>query len=251
VDFVPSLAQINRYDGQRINTVQGFLEAGALPATVLGKFNQHIEEIGFELPQGYRLSYGGEADAQGSAVSNLLGTVGVLFVIMAATLILSFNSFGLAALIGTVAIMTIGLAALALLIFNSLFGFTAILGSLGLMGLAINDSIVVLAALREDPDAKFGNPRATAKVVLQATRHVLATTFTTIIGFTPLMLDPTGFWPPLAIALAGGLGGATLLALYYIPAANIVLMRSKSSKPNSPKSPAVKGEMPIEYAVTE
>ena len=225
VNFVPSLAQINRYDGERINTVLGYLEAGALPSTVLGKFNQHLEEIKFELPQGYRLAYGGEADAQGSAVSGLLGTVGVLFVMMAATLILSFNSFCFAALIGTVAIFTIGLAVLALFIFNSLFGFTAILGSLGLMGLAINDSIVVLAALREDPEAKLGNYRATAKVVLEATRHVLATTFTTIIGFTPLVLDPTGFWPPLAIALAGGLGGATLLALYYIPAAHILILR--------------------------
>ncbi|MGB2924244.1 MAG: hypothetical protein WBB82_03000 [Limnothrix sp.] len=54
-----------------------------------------------------------------------------------------------------------------------------------------------------------------------------------------------------AIALAGGLGGATLLALYYIPAANIVLMRRKSSKPNSPKTSAVKAEMPTEYAVIE
>ncbi|AFY40353.1 acriflavin resistance protein [[Leptolyngbya] sp. PCC 7376] len=235
VDFVPSLAQINRYDGERVNTVLGYLEAGALPATVLGKFNQHLEDISFELPQGYRLAYGGEADAQGSAVSGLLGTVGVLFVMMAATLILSFNSFGFAALIGTVAICTIGLGALALLMFNSLFGFTAILGSLGLMGLAINDSIVVLAALREDPEAKQGNYRATAKVVLQATRHVLATTFTTIVGFTPLVLDPTGFWPPLAIALAGGLGGATLLALYYIPAAHILILRRKSSKNNRPQ----------------
>jgi multidrug efflux pump subunit AcrB len=40
----------------------------------------------------------------------------------------------------------VGLAALALKLFGSLFGFTAILGTLGLIGLAINDSIVVLAA---------------------------------------------------------------------------------------------------------
>jgi multidrug efflux pump subunit AcrB len=37
------------------------------------------------------------------------------------------------------------------------------------------------------------------------------------------MLDKTGFWPPLAIAIAGGLGGATLLALYYIPSVYLLL----------------------------
>jgi hypothetical protein len=68
-------------------------------------------------------------------------------------------------------------------------GFTAILGTLGLVGLAINDSIVVLAALRENPQARQGDVRVTAAVVMHATRHVLATTCTTIIGFIPLILD--------------------------------------------------------------
>ncbi|MBE9242813.1 efflux RND transporter permease subunit [Synechocystis salina] len=224
--LVPGVAQINRYNGKRINTVQGFLTAGALPSNTLAQLQEQLQAQNFLLPPGYDLAYGGEADAQGTAVANLLGLVGILVVTMAATLILSFNSFRLAALIGSVALWSVGLAALALWLFQALFGFTAILGTLGLIGLAINDSIVVLAALQENPLARVGHAQATSTVVLKATRHVLATTFTTIIGFTPLLLDETGFWPPLAIALAGGLGGATLLALYYVPAAHLLLMRS-------------------------
>ncbi|MEO0491650.1 MAG: efflux RND transporter permease subunit, partial [Cyanobacteria bacterium J06659_2] len=212
LSLIPDLAQITRKDGQRINTVQGFITAGALPDNVLTRFKQRLEDTNFALPPGYRLEYGGEADARGDAVGNLLSTVGVLVILMTATLVLSFNSFGLAALIASVAVFAVGLAALALWLFNSLFGFTAILGTLGLIGLAINDSIVVLAALREDPLASQGDRRATQAVVLKATRHVAATTLTTITGFIPLLMDSTGFWPPLAIAIAGGLGGATLLA---------------------------------------
>ena len=48
-------------------------------------------------------------------------------------------------------------------------------------------------------------------------RNVLATSLTTIAGFTPLVLAGGGFWPPLAIAIAGGVGGATLLALTFVP----------------------------------
>lgn len=92
---------------------------------------------------------------------------------------------------------------------------------------------MVLAALREDPTARQGDPQATERVVMQATRHVLATTLTTIIGFVPLMLDPTGFWPPLAVAIAGGLSGATLLALYYIPAAHLLMSRRRGISPRS------------------
>ncbi|MEM9771178.1 MAG: efflux RND transporter permease subunit, partial [Cyanobacteria bacterium P01_D01_bin.73] len=228
--LVPDFTTISRKDGERFNNIQGFLEAGALPDTALTAFKQHLEDINFELPPGYRMGYGGEADARGTAVTNLLSIVGVLLILMVAILVLSFNSFTLAALIGVVAICGIGLAALALWVFNSLFGFTAILGTLGLVGLAINDSIVVLAALRESPDARNGDWRATREVVVHSTRHVLATTFTTIAGFVPLLLDDTGFWPPLAIAIAGGLGGATILALYFIPSAHLIWTRHQSRK---------------------
>ena len=227
VSLEPDIATISRRNGQRINTVQGFLEAGALPATALAELEQRLQDQNFELPPGFRLEYGGEADARGSAIGNLLSTVGILTVLMVATLVLSFNSFGLAALIGGVAILAVGLAALALKVFGSLFGFTAILGTLGLIGLAINDSIVVLAALRDDPAAREGNPKATERVVMKATRHVVATTVTTITGFIPLLLDQTGFWPPLAIAIAGGLGGATVLALYFVPSAHILMFGRK------------------------
>ncbi|MEO0986721.1 MAG: efflux RND transporter permease subunit [Cyanobacteria bacterium J06639_14] len=230
VTLEPDLATISRRNGQRINTVMGFLTAGSLPDTVLQAFEQQLAAKHWQLPPGYRLEYGGEADARGDAVGNLLSTVGVLAILMTATLVLSFNSFGLATLIGSVALLAVGLSALALKVFGSLFGFTAILGTLGLIGLAINDSTVVLAALRENPDARQGDPHATEQVVMQATRHVIATTLTTITGFIPLMLDRTGFWPPLAIAIAGGLGGATILALYYIPAAHILIFRGRKTR---------------------
>lgn len=235
VTLEPDLATISRRDGQRINTVLAFLTAGSLADTALTEFQQRLTDRDWQLPPGYRLAYGGEADARGDAVANLLATVGILTILMTATLVLSFNSFGLAALLGSVALLAVGLAALALKVFGALFGFTAILGTLGLIGLAINDSIVVLAAIREHPHARQGDPHATEQVVMHATRHVVATTLTTITGFVPLMLDQTGFWPPLAIAIGGGLGGATLLALYYIPAAHILISRRGDKR--SPHQP--------------
>ncbi|MEO0540485.1 MAG: efflux RND transporter permease subunit [Cyanobacteria bacterium P01_A01_bin.105] len=241
--LTPETSRIARQNGQRINTVQGFLTAGSLPSTVLAQFQQQLAESDFTLPAGYRLTYGGEADARGTAVASLLSTVGVLVILMTATLVLSFNSFALAGLLAAVAVAAVGLAAMALWLFNSIFGFTAILGTLGLIGLAINDSIVVLAALRDDPLAKQGDRQATQQVVAKATRHVVATTLTTIVGFVPLMLDSTGFWPPLAISIAGGLGGATLLALYFIPAAHL-LIYGRQATPTRSLSPTVTVEQP-------
>ncbi|MEM8604507.1 MAG: efflux RND transporter permease subunit, partial [Cyanobacteria bacterium P01_H01_bin.121] len=224
VTLNPDIAVIARRDSQRINTIQAFITAGTLPSAVLGEFRQALEAQDFQLPPGYRYEFGGEAEAQGDAVGNLFSTVGVLMIIMVATLVLSLGSFWYAGLIGVIAVSALGLALLALKIFGFPFGFMAILGALGLMGLAINDSIVVLTALKNDPLAQTGRVTAIAEVVIHSTRHVVTTTLTTIAGFVPLLLDPSGFWPPLAIAIAGGLGGATLLALFLIPAAYRLLL---------------------------
>jgi multidrug efflux pump subunit AcrB len=112
------------------------------------------------------------------------------------------------------------------------FGFTAILGTIGLIGIGVNEATVVVSALQTDPDASRGDRKAVQDVVVHATRHMVATTITDIAGFTPLLFDPTGFWNPLAIVIAGGLGGVTLLSLYFVPAVFLLLMRRKSLNPN-------------------
>ncbi len=113
--------------------------------------------------------------------------------------------------------LSIGLGPLGLALFGFPFGFMAIVGTMGLVGVAINDSIVVLAAIRENPAATSGDVQELTNVVLGCTRHIIATTLTTIVGFLPLILGGGSFWPPLAVTIAGGVGGATFLALYLVP----------------------------------
>jgi len=228
--LTPQIAKIIHYNGQRVNTVQGFVRAGVLPATVLSQFQQQIKENDSTLPLGYTLAFGGEAEERAEAIGNLVAMIGVLVVLTVATLVLSLGSFKLAGLIGVVAVASFGLGLLAVGVFGYPFGFNPIIGTVGLIGVAINDSIVVLAALDEHPQAKFGDPKAIQTVVGQSTRHVLATTLTTMIGFVPLLLDGGEFWPPLAVVIAGGVGGATFLALFFIPAA-FYLFRRQSLKP--------------------
>ena len=84
--------------------------------------------------------------------------------------------------------------------------------------MALNDGIVVLAALRADPGGRAGDPSAVARVVAGATRHVPAATLTTVGGFLPLILSGGDFRPPPAVVIAGGVAGATLLALAFVPA---------------------------------
>ncbi len=232
VTLLPEINQITRRNGKRVNTVQGFVETGVLPSQVLSEFQKRLEKSNFTLPSGYTLEIGGEAAERNNAVGGLLSLVGGLIIIMVATLVLSLGSFRLAGIIGVVGIFSIGLGLFALWLFGYPFGFMAIIGSIGLVGVAINDSIVVLTAIKEDPAAKLGDRRAIRDVVLHSTRHVLTTTLTTMIGFVPLLLGGGGFWPPLAVAIAGGIFGATLLALYFVPCSYLLLKKQSKSSLN-------------------
>lgn len=220
----PEVSVIPHFNTQRMNEVQAYITAGVLPAQVLDDFQAKLAESGFQLPPGYRYEIGGEASKRDDAIGNLMSSVGVLAVMMVATLVLSFSSFRMAAIVGSVGMLSVGLSLGALATFGYPFGFMAIVGTMGLIGVAINDTIVVLAAIREDERAREGDPAAVRDVVVRSTRHVLSTTMTTIAGFLPLILAGGGFWPPLATAIAGGVSGATILALYFAPSSYVLVM---------------------------
>lgn len=220
----PESSSITRINGRRVNEIQAFITAGVLPAVVQADFQSRLDASGFELPLGYDMRYGGETSERNESVGNLMASVGVLMVLMVATLVISFHSFRVAGIVGVVALLAAGLALGSLWLFGFPFGFTAIIGTMGLIGVAINDTIVVLAAIRDQPRAKLGDPTAIVPVVMRATRHVVATTLTTIAGFLPLLMSGEGMWPPLATTIAGGVSGATLLALYFAPSVYILLM---------------------------
>lgn len=215
-------------DGQRANEVKAYIQAGVLPSTVTSKFRKRLADSDFGLPDGYSLQFGGETEQRTQAVEKLIANGVILFALMLLTLVASFQSFRCALIVSSVGGLSIGLGPLALSLFGFPFGFMAIVGTMGLVGVAINDSIVVLAAIRADAVAATGDHNQTVHVVMGCSRHIIATTLTTIVGFLPLLVNGGGFWPPLAITIAGGVGGATLLALYFVPACYLLVFRQQT-----------------------
>lgn len=231
IELVSEPAIISRRNGRRVNTIQGFIRAGVIPATVLEQLQQRLEKNDFQLPPGYTFDFGGEAAERDSAVGNLTSTVSLLLMLMFAILVLSFGSFRSAGIIVLVAIGSVGLGLASLWWFDYPLGFMSILGIIGLIGVAINDSIVVLAALRSDSLARQGDLKAMREVIVSSTRHILTTTITTVVGFIPLLIAGGGFWSPLAVCMVGGVSGATFLALYFVPCAYLLLTKKRDQDP--------------------
>jgi len=234
----PAWSGIERRDGGRLQIVRGYLEAAALPSAALARIEAALAETGFALPPGYRLEIGGEAEQRGEAVGKLLASVAMLVVLMVTTVALTFNSFRRTAIVFLAGLQALGLGLLALKLTGFPFGFVIIVGVMGLVGVAINASIIIVSALDADPAARRGEPAAIAAVVGgPVARHVWSTTITTVGGFVPLMLAPGAFWPPFAQTVAGGLALATVIAFLFTPAAYRLLALS-NRRPGRAAAPA-------------
>ncbi|MEM9789479.1 MAG: efflux RND transporter permease subunit [Planctomycetota bacterium] len=219
----PELEAVTRFNRERTNTIKAYVRDGALPIDIGRAVLADLDAAGVTPPPGYTLSLGGAEEQDAEANANLATYVPVLAVLMVATLILVFRSVRYALVLGGVAIASVGLGLLSTWTLDYPISFNTILGVLGLIGVALNDSIVVIAAIRADPRAAAGDLRAVVDSIVGSTRHIVATTLTTAGGFLPLLLFVGGdFWPSLAIVFVGGILGATLVALLYVPAMHLM-----------------------------
>ncbi len=218
LELIPESGSITRRDGIRSNDVLGYIHRDALAIDVTNAVLARADAEGFSVPPGYTFAVAGDSAEQSEALGDLMTYLPILLMLMIATIVLSFRSTRLALLIGVVAVLSVGLGLLSLWAGGYARGFNAIIGSVGLVGVAINGTIVVLAAIRANPDARRGDRTAIVDETMGATRHIVSTTLTTVGGFVPLLLFTGGdFWPPLAIVIAGGVALSISLSLVFTP----------------------------------
>lgn len=244
IELRPETGAITRYNGERSNTVEGYVQSGALPIDVTRQVMAELEASPeFVLPAGYRIALGGAIEQDERAQGNLALYVPILLAAATATLILAFRSVRIALMLGAIAGMSVGLGLLSTWTVQFPVGFNTILGTLGLIGVALNDSIVVLAAIRARPEARAGDLDAIVEEIMGCSRHVISTTLTTVGGFLPLLLFSEGtFWPSLAIVLVGGIVGAMILALLFIPAVYVLVFgRRRAREDANEPMPALGG----------
>ncbi|WOJ95708.1 efflux RND transporter permease subunit [Congregibacter brevis] len=235
----PANSPITRRDGERINTVQGFVTRGVLAEGALKDLQTILEEDPVVLPFGYRYQFGGNSDARASVVQNIIAPMGLIVAALLATIVLTFNSWRLSAVAFSVFVLSMGLSLLSLAIFRYPFGVQALIGVIGSIGVSINAAIIILTALQLDTRAARGEPDAVRAVVMDSSRHIVSTTITTFGGFLPLILEGSQFWPPFAMAIAGGVLLSTVVSFFYIPPMFILCYRRKHRRLQAEQHPTL------------
>ncbi len=227
VSYTPEWRGITRRKGRQVNYVYGYLKAGSLAETALEKYKDIIAKDPISLPPGYAIEIGGEREQFNESIVNLLKTLPLVLVLLFTVLFLSFKKSRIIFILVLMIILSISMGAFSLWLSGFPFGFQVIIALIGLVGLALDSSIIIINEFENDEQAKKGDIKALINSVLLTLRHISSTTVTTIAGFVPFILSGGEFWPPFAYVLAGGNLLTTLLVIFWVPPLYKVLLTNK------------------------
>tara|TARA_A100001015_G_C15035416_1_gene735926 strand:+ start:814 stop:3927 length:3114 start_codon:yes stop_codon:yes gene_type:complete len=235
------------YNNQRTVTLEGDLNDDIITSLKLTELVQSNFDLDRDWP-GLRFEFGGEGKETAKSVKNLnksfLGAIAGIFLI----LILLFNSF----LQPILVILAIPFGLIGVIIAFGLhqqdLGFISSIGTVGLSGVVVNDSLVMVNHINVLKE-KFPQ-RSILDIVLEGAadrlRAIILTSLTTIAGLLPLAYGIGGadpFIAPMALALGYGLFFSTPLILFFLPCFYLILhdiqekianKKEKNERLNSP-----------------
>ncbi|BAZ16293.1 acriflavin resistance protein [Calothrix sp. NIES-4071] len=217
--------EIQRINQRQVFLIAGNLSEGASLSDAITQVNQVISNL--KLPQGVTIlpSAAVESNRQLQSSLGILGGLAafLVFVVMA----VQYNS-----LIDPLVIMfTIPLALaggiFGLYITKTAIGATVIVGAVLLVGIVVNNAIIMVELANQLREQKGINRRtAILEAAPQRLRPVLMTTITTVLGMFPLALgigEGSEFLQPLGVVVFSGLSLATVLTLFIIPCFYVML----------------------------
>jgi multidrug efflux pump subunit AcrB len=209
-------ASIQHRNGMRLYSVTAGLDQGYSFSQILDVLNVKLDEQ--PLPAGTRIELGGDLESAGDANQAILNTAPIGILLLLFFLLLQFNSYRRVGII----LLTVPLAAAGifpgLVLSGSPFGFQPLLGVIALVGIVVNNAIVLLDLI--DTRLKSGDDiqAAVNEAVTRRFRPIVLTTATTVAGLLPLALSSSTLWPPMAWAIISGLLASTIQTLLVVPA---------------------------------
>jgi multidrug efflux pump subunit AcrB len=205
-----------RRDRRPTITVQADVVPGAQPKQVTAELAPAIAGFAARLPADYRIETGGTEEASRLGQSSVAAVVPVMLALILTVLMTQLHSWRHMLLALSVAPLgLIGIVAI-LLPTRTPLGFVAILGIIALSGMIIRNSVILIERIGDNRAAGKNGWDAVLDAATERLRPILLTAGAAILGMLPIARDV--FWGPMAFAIIGGLAGATLLTLLFLPA---------------------------------
>ncbi len=215
ITFDEAPSRITHLDKERTATILADLEKEFTLDQVVASVKTELDQI--DWANGYSYTFKGDLENRNDSFGGMGIASGIAMLLIFGVLIVQFKSFSQPLIIFSALPMAIIGSILALLITGINFSFTAFIGLTSLIGIAINNSIVLV---------DFANKlRQQGASVLEAAQRagevrfipIVLTTLTTILGLLPLTLNGGSLWAPMGWTIIGGLLTSTTFVLLLVP----------------------------------
>lgn len=195
-------------------TVEGTIRSGTANDATQKAYDD-TAAIRSSLPFGYSIEVDGDLENSQKSLGYLLKPVPVMVLLIMTLLMIQLRSVSLMALTLITAPMGVVGVAIAMLLLGKSLGFVAYLGILALGGMIIRNSVILIDQIKQHLAAGEDPWHAVIDSAVLRFRPIMLTAAAAILGMVPLMTSI--FWGPMAVAIAGGLLGATVLTLLVLP----------------------------------
>ncbi|MCT4618873.1 MAG: efflux RND transporter permease subunit [Marinisporobacter sp.] len=206
--------KIKHEDLKRIVKVEANMMRGANSTEIVKEFQSKIKD--YHLPRDIEVSYGGERKDIQESFTDMFMNMGIAILLVFIILAVQFNSLSQPLVIlFSVPLATVG-AIVGLIITRNSFGLFSFMGIVSLVGIAVNDAIVLVDYTNYLRKQGYELIEAIKEAGKTRFAPVFATSITTIGGILPLALKEPDY-AQLGFALIFGLVASTVLTLIFIP----------------------------------
>lgn len=217
---------IYHYDAERSVAVYADIEDTALSSGEINKeIMKEFEPRLAETP-GIRMFFGGEEKESQESMDSLFSALILALLGIYFALIILFNSFSQPFLVMVSIPYSFSGVIFAFTMHNIPLSFPAMIGMIGLIGVVVNNSLVMISFLNSAREkSKTINVKDMAEAATRRFRPIVLTTFTTAAALFPTAYGFGGDNPviiPMVMALSWGLVFSTLISLFLIPTLYVV-----------------------------
>lgn len=207
---------LRRRDRTPTISVRCDIVEGLQPPQVSNEILQGIQPIIAKLPEGYRIEVGGNIEDSAKANKALLPIFPIMIILTLFVIVVQVRSLSMMTMVFLTAPLGLIGAVPVLLLFNQPFGFNAILGLIGLSGILMRNTLILIVQIKDNERRGHHSYHAVIEATVQRARPVILTALAAALAFIPL--THSVFWGSMAYTLIGGTIGGTALILLFLPA---------------------------------
>jgi multidrug efflux pump subunit AcrB len=207
---------LHRRDRLVTMTVQGDIANGLQPPDVANALIKQMQPLVASLPADYKIETGAALEESGKANKALVAVFPIMLILTMIVIIFQVRSMSAMAMVMLTAPLALVGVVPTLLLFNQPFGFNAILGIIGLAGIIMRNTLILIGQIHFNEHEGMAPYDAVVEATVQRTRPVVLTALAAVLAFIPLTFSV--FWGSLAYTLIGGTIGGTILTLIFLPA---------------------------------